>query len=48
MKKQTNVMLQKTTKELAIFSLKASCLILSAALTIASGIGIALLVVGLI
>ncbi len=40
--------MKKSSKELAGFTLKVTALMLSAALTIASGIGIALIMIGAI
>ena len=40
--------MKKSSKELAVFTLKATALILATALIIASGIGIALLMIGAI
>lgn len=40
--------MKQSPKELAVFTFKATALMLAAALTVASGIGIALLMIGAI
>ena len=40
--------MKQSIKELAVFTLKATCLLLAGAFTVASGIGIALLMLGAI